>query len=64
MMVSLTQYVGTNRIASRRFLQLRRLEAAREIASYVANSNNKLMLDSDALLLDRQFPSLTHCDGT
>ena len=37
----------------RRFLQLRRLEAAREIAQLVANSNNKLMLDSDSLLLDR-----------
>lgn len=28
------------------------MEAAREIAGMVAASNNKLMLDSDALLLD------------
>ncbi|SCZ88467.1 BZ3500_MvSof-1268-A1-R1_Chr10-2g02968 [Microbotryum saponariae] len=34
------------------FLQLRKMEAAREIAQMVANSNNKLMLDSDSLLLD------------
>ena len=38
-----------------RFLQLRKLEAAREIAQLVANSNNKLMLDSDSLLLDCEF---------
>ncbi|CEQ40153.1 SPOSA6832_01721 [Sporobolomyces salmonicolor] len=36
------------------FLQLRKMEAAREIAGVVANSSNKLMLDSDALLLDLQ----------
>ncbi|GAA5916088.1 prohibitin subunit PHB2 [Sporobolomyces salmoneus] len=34
------------------FLQLRKMEAAREIAGMVANSNNKLMLDSDALMFD------------
>jgi hypothetical protein len=38
------------------FLDLRKMEAAREIAGLVANSNNKLMLDSDALLLNRAFP--------
>jgi prohibitin 2 len=36
-------------------LQLRKMEAAREIAGLVANSNNKLMLDSESLLLDRTF---------
>ena len=35
------------------------MEAAREIAGMVANSNNKLMLDSDALLLDREV-ALVH----
>ena len=35
-----------------RFLQLRKLEAAREIAALVANSGNKLMLDANSLLLD------------
>ncbi|KAM0790044.1 Prohibitin-2, subunit of the prohibitin complex (Phb1p-Phb2p) [Microbotryomycetes sp. NB124-2] len=34
------------------FLQLRKMEAARDIAQMVSNSNNKLMLDSDALLLN------------
>jgi len=34
------------------FLQLRRLEAAREIANVVANGGNRVMLDSDALLLN------------
>lgn len=42
-----------------RFLQLRKMEAAREIAGMVANSNNKLMLDSDALMFDRKFSSLS-----
>lgn len=31
------------------------MEAAREIAGMVAASNNKLMLDSDALLLDGEL---------
>ncbi|OCH92837.1 proteolysis and peptidolysis-like protein [Obba rivulosa] len=34
------------------FLQLRRLEAARDIANLLATSGNKVMLDSHALLLD------------
>jgi len=34
------------------------MEAAREIAGLVANSNNKLMLDSDALMFDRKSVSL------
>ena len=34
------------------FLQLRRLEGAREIATLVAASGNRVMLDSDTLLLD------------
>lgn len=38
------------------FLQLRKLEAAREIAALVANSSNKLMLDADSLLLDSTSP--------
>jgi len=36
------------------FLQLRRLEAAREIANVVAGGGNRVMLDSDALLLNRK----------
>jgi prohibitin 2 len=34
---------------SRGFLQLRRLEAAKEIAQQVANGGNRVMLDSDTL---------------
>ena len=34
------------------FLELRRLEAAREIANILANSNNHVMLDSQSLLLN------------
>lgn len=34
------------------FIQLRRIDAAREIASTVARSNNKLFLDTDSLLMD------------
>lgn len=34
------------------FLELRRLEAAREIARVVADGGNSVMLDSSALLLD------------
>lgn len=45
------------RFRFRRFLQLRKMEAARDIAGLVANSNNKLMLDSESLLLDCAFPS-------
>ncbi|BGP56782.1 hypothetical protein JCM8202_004446 [Rhodotorula sphaerocarpa] len=36
------------------FLELRKMEAARDIAGLVGNSGNKLMLDSDALLLNLQ----------
>jgi prohibitin 2 len=34
------------------FLQLRKLEAARDIAGLLANSGNKVLLDSGNLLLD------------
>lgn len=34
------------------FLQLRRLEAARDIANLLSASNNKVMLDSQSLLLN------------
>lgn len=34
------------------FLQLRKLEAAREIAGVVSTSGNRVMLDSNALLLN------------
>jgi hypothetical protein len=34
------------------FLQLRRLEAARDIAGMLSTSENKLMLDAESLLLN------------
>lgn len=40
---------------NRGFLELRRLEAAREIAAQLAQGNNKVMLDSAALLLNGKF---------
>lgn len=43
---------------NRGFLQLRRLEAAREIASVVAQSGNRLILDSDTLMLNVNDESL------
>lgn len=34
------------------FIQLRRIEAAREVAASVANSSNKVYLNADNLLLN------------
>ena len=45
----------------RSFLQLRRLEAAREIAQTVANSSNRVMLDADSLLLNRAWLDCARC---
>ena len=38
------------------FLQLRRLEAARDIATLLAASDNRVMLDSQSLLLNGEWP--------
>ena len=37
------------------FLQLRRLEAARDIATMLASSGNRVMLDAKSLLLNGEF---------
>ena len=42
------------------FLELRRLEAAREIASTLASSGNKIMLDSESLLLNGKYLKRPH----
>lgn len=34
------------------FLELRRIETAREIANIIANSNNRVLLDAETLLLN------------
>lgn len=41
------------------FLELRRLEAAREIATILSQSQNKVMLDSESLLLNGEHLQLT-----
>ena len=42
------------------FLELRRLEAAREIATILSQSQNKVMLDSESLLLNGEHLQLTY----
>jgi len=46
------ELVGKAMRQNKGFLQLRRLEAAREIATVLAQSDNKLMLDAQSLLLN------------
>jgi len=46
------ELIGEAVRSNKGFLQLRRLEAAREIASMLATSGNKVMLDSQSLLLN------------
>ena len=43
--------------ANKGFLQLRRLEAARDIATLLASSGNRVMLDSQSLLLNGKWLS-------
>jgi hypothetical protein len=46
------ELIGDAMRKNKGFLELRRLEAARDIADQLAQSGNKVMLDSDTLLLD------------
>ena len=46
------ELVGESLKKNKGFLELRKLEAAREIATTLADSRNKVMLDSDTLLLN------------
>ncbi|KAJ6559110.1 hypothetical protein DFH09DRAFT_1161935 [Mycena vulgaris] len=46
------ELIGESMRTNKGFLELRRLEAAREIANLLANSGNKVMLDSASLLLN------------
>lgn len=39
---------------SKGFLQLRKMEAARDIANLLSTGSNRVMLDSNALMLNRQ----------
>ena len=45
------------------FLQLRRLEAARDIAGTIAQSGNRLMLDSRSLLLNGESAQIPPIGG-
>jgi hypothetical protein len=45
------------------FLELRRLEAAREIANLLAASGNRVMLDSQSLLLNGDAYLFCSCVG-
>ncbi|KAJ3504780.1 hypothetical protein NLJ89_g7761 [Agrocybe chaxingu] len=46
------ELVGESLRKNKGFLELRRLEAARDIATLLSQSNNKVMLDSQSLLLN------------
>lgn len=48
------ELIGEALKSNKGFLHLRKLEAAREIADVISNSNNRVMLDSGSLLLDVQ----------
>lgn len=46
------ELIGEALRSNKGFLQLRRLEAARDIANLLSTSGNRLMLDSQSLLLN------------
>ena len=46
------ELIGESLRKNQGFLELRRLEAAREIATILSQSQNKVMLDSESLLLN------------
>ena len=46
------QMIGEALAKSPSFLELRRIEAAREVAGTIATSNNRVFLTSDSLLLN------------
>jgi hypothetical protein len=49
------ELIGEALRSNKGFLQLRRLEAARDIANLLSTSNNRMMLDSQSLLLNGQY---------
>jgi hypothetical protein len=46
------ELIGEALRSNKGFLELRRLEAARDIANILSTSGNRLMLDSQSLLLN------------
>jgi regulator of protease activity HflC (stomatin/prohibitin superfamily) len=58
------ELIGESMRNNKGFLELRRLEAAREIANILSNSGNKVMLDSQSLLLNGAFFPFLLVDGS
>jgi len=50
------ELIGEAMRTNKGFLQLRRLEAARDIATLLSVSGNKVMLDAQSLLLNGKLP--------
>lgn len=50
------ELIGEAVRSNKGFLELRRLEAARDIAQMLATSGNNVMLDSHSLLLNGELP--------
>ena len=50
------ELIGEAMRSNKGFLQLRRLEAARDIATLLSESGNKVMLDAQTLLLNGKLP--------
>jgi prohibitin 2 len=50
------ELIGEAMRTNKGFLQLRRLEAARDIAILLSESGNKVMLDAQTLLLNGKLP--------
>lgn len=57
------ELIGEAVRSNKGFLQLRKLEAAREIANTLSSSGNKLMLDAKSLLLNGEWCGLIGADG-
>lgn len=49
------ELIGESLRGNKGFLELRRLEAARDIATLLSTSGNKLMLDAQSLLLNGEY---------
>ena len=56
------ELIGEAMRTNKGFLELRRLEAAREIANVLAASGNKVMLDAQSLLLNGTVIPALWCD--
>lgn len=55
------ELIGEAMRTNKGFLELRRLEAARDIANILAASGNKVMLDAQSLLLNGMLSPTLWC---